>query len=121
MEFRRIIYNINYKQYFDMQLKRVVLIRQAVLLNKTFKHTDSERQRDVQTHFSISRFSSSILNMLKTSVGYENFHSNSPLHDKNFMKIDWMVFPQYIIGKMAKKNTVMDGPTTTTTTTTIKW
>ena len=33
-----------------------------------------------------SRFSSYIFKMLKSSVGYENFHSNSPLHDKQTLK-----------------------------------
>ena len=36
-----------------------------------------------------SRFSSSILNMLKSSVGYEHLQGNSPLHDKQTLKISW--------------------------------
>ena len=34
-----------------------------------------------------SRFSSPILNMLKSSVGYENLHSTSSSHDKQTLKI----------------------------------
>ena len=33
------------------------------------------------------RFSSSILNMLKSSVGYENLRSNSPLHNEQTLKM----------------------------------
>ena len=49
-----------------------------------------------------SRFSSPILNMLKSSVGYENLHSTSPSHDKQTLKISWKSAKQIFQEKSSK-------------------
>ena len=49
-----------------------------------------------------SRFSSPILNMLESSVGYENLHNTSPPHDKQTLKISWKSAKQIFQEKSSK-------------------
>ena len=49
-----------------------------------------------------SRFSSPILNMLKSSVDYENLHSTSPSHDKQILWILWKSAKSIFQGKRQK-------------------
>ena len=49
------------------------------------------------------RFSSCDFNMLKSSVGYKNLHSNSPWHDQQNLKISWKSASLFFHNKLLKK------------------
>ena len=55
-----------------------------------------------------SGFSSPILNMLKSSVGYENLNSTRPSHDKQTLKISWKS-AKHIFQEKSSKNALKYG------------